>query len=462
VDIYETTKYPRKATVKVNWMKHTKIAVLYALTLIVLIVAFILSLTLVNMLPNRQIKEHVYTDMMWQFIEEGGIRSNLYGSRKSVQDAFSDMLISSLHWYADPSRPFWSAMVLPTYPAVSRLVDNSTIYYFYDLEPTGAYGRYWHGEGVVLRPLLMALDLNGTRAFLTIVTMLMFVSVIVLIAWRINILVAAAFAVAISAAHILVIGNCWAYFGPFWVMFISSIFILLRFKDAAYVVKLPLRFFIIGCCTCFMDILTTPLIAFGIPAVLVFLIIDGGSAKCNSAKSNMVLFVKIGIAWISGYILTWVSKWVFTDLIFGTDFLSESIFKLSQRTGTDITGMRWKAFSYSVRMMFGTGWILVLTAIVIYFIIYGGMLGKLRRISAYLPFFGTAVLPYIYFLLLPNLVFIHIDLYPFRMQAITIFAIFAVMFSSFEKLSLANIFEHFISLKIAKKHISKNGQRKEI
>ena len=419
-------------------MKYIRKAGIYILTFAALIIAFMLSLTLVNMLPNQQIKEHVYVDMMWQFIEEGGTRPNLYGSPKSVQDGFSDMLISSLQWFADPAHPFRSAMVLPTYPEVTRLDDNSTIYYFYDLEPTGAYGRYWHGEGVVLRPLLMATGLNGSRAFLTFFTMCMFICAIILIAWRINILVAASFAVAISAAHILVIGNCWSYFGPFWVMLISSICILARFRDESYVGKLPLRFFIIGCCTCFMDILTTPLVTFGIPAILVFLIIDW-----HGVKNNMVLFIKIGIAWLSGYVLTWGIKWVLTDLIFGTNFLNEVLYKFFQRTGSEIKGMRWMALSYSVQMMFRSGWILwilVLTAATVSFIIYG-YLGRLKGKGAYLPILCAAILPYIYFLLLPNLVYTHVLLYPFRMQAITIFAIFAIMFSSYKKLSLTSVFQ---------------------
>lgn len=71
-----------------------------------------------------------------------------------------------------------------------------------------------------------------------------------------------------------------------------------RRKNAIYF------FFIIGVVTNYFDLLTYPLITFGIPAVL---LLFSGKKKATILESLMT-FAAIACAWIGGYALMWVGS----------------------------------------------------------------------------------------------------------------------------------------------------------
>lgn len=83
-------------------------------------------------------------------------------------------------------------------------------------------------------------------------------------------------------------------------------------------------FFIVGSVSSFIDLLTAPLVTLGITAITYFLLMQKEEEK-TSIKKYILEILKIGIAWVLGYGITWASKWVIVELVYGRPIISQAI-----------------------------------------------------------------------------------------------------------------------------------------
>lgn len=79
--------------------------------------------------------------------------------------------------------------------------------------------------------------------------------------------------------------------------------------------------------TSFFDLLTNPIITFGIPIIIVMML-----QSKNQIKKNLFTIIKCAILWIIGYLGMWALKWTITDVFFGRTIISNSLEQILFRT----------------------------------------------------------------------------------------------------------------------------------
>lgn len=117
-----------------------------------------------------------------------------------------------------------------------------------------------------------------------------------------------------------------------YIMLITSIIILKKYqKDKKY--NYCLLFFIVGSITNFLDFFTTPILTYGFPLIIYFIL--DSYEKEKTLKEILKLILKSGFAWMIGYILTWVAKWVIVDCIYNRNIINNAINQIKYR-GLDV------------------------------------------------------------------------------------------------------------------------------
>ena len=286
----------------------------YVVAFFALAIGFTALVTLVALLPSERVQRNIENSM--GLIEELDRNFNvpLFNDRRSRIDIGTDITMLNIQYHVDSSRPFMSAMVAP------RFYDRQSVFLFEFLarsieggyEPNFAYQRYWHGWSVWVRPLLVFLNYQQIRVVLNVVFYALAAACLFLIYKKLNWAYTIPFVLALFSAYFITIPMNWQFFSVYLVTFISCIVLLLKYRPE-FEKYIPIMFFIVGAATSFMDFLTAPLVAFGLPAVLAMLLIMKADRE-RKLIDNIVMFARIGVAWILGYILLWAAKWVILDL----------------------------------------------------------------------------------------------------------------------------------------------------
>lgn len=195
-----------------------------------------------------------------------------------------------------------------------------------DLYESFEYARYWHGYLVYLRPLLVIFNYEE----ITVLSLVIFGGLLCITSFfiwkKIGKFPAIALILACLCSDIFFITGSINEILCFDLAFIFSIYLLLK-KDSS---KLLSEFFIFGSITNFFDFLTNPIVTYGIPIVIYFMIIFRENKK--SFKDVFLFYLKSSILWIMGYALTWISKWIITDVLLNRGIISNAIQQIRFRT----------------------------------------------------------------------------------------------------------------------------------
>ena len=190
---------------------------------------------------------------------------------------------------------------------------------------------------------------------------------------------------------------------PFFLAVVASIYLLARYEK---IKSFSIYFFVIGACTCFFDLLTTPLVTFGIPAVFYFL--------CKQKEEDLNLkeeikdFLKIGIAWVAGFSILWLAKWVITDVLYGRNLISIGLGQAGYRmSGAIKKASLWEEYELVLKQNFyyftSVPIILVIVASIGYFIARIKKVEQMKiQIKELLPYLVIGILPFIWYLVLRN------------------------------------------------------------
>lgn len=240
---------------------------------------------------------------------------------------FSDCLILGIAGSADNDHPLQAAMndIFPTLDGspvkgVQQMVANPDNQH---LQPV-VYSRYWHGNQVIIKPLLCVTTINGIRAInwvLLSALLLMLLAVM----WR-RTGRASAMIVTLGLAAVMVpsVPMCLNYVPTFYIALSASLGILCWKTATANKSNTVILFFIIGATTTFLDLLTTPMVALAVPLMVYMLY-----KKPESAWGTVIT---LSLAWLAGYASLWATKWVLSALITGHAALEDAMGAVTQRT----------------------------------------------------------------------------------------------------------------------------------
>ncbi|NLC87756.1 MAG: hypothetical protein GX682_03150 [Clostridiaceae bacterium] len=258
------------------------------------------------------------------------------------------------------------------------------------------YARYWHGYLSIIRPLLLIFNITQIRILLTIIFLMLAIILLYLIAKKINIITMIIFLLSLITIEYFYIGVSLQGSFVFLITMILSIIILM--KDGK-IKNLGLSFFVVGMITNYFDFLTVPLITFGFPMILYFLL-KQKEEKIRS-KQAILIIIKTGLAWVIGYALTWFTKWVLVDVFCNRNMITSAIQQVLYRS----RGNNISLFDGMLKNLHYEKYIIIFLIFVkLNYMIFRKFLVKPKIQKKYLiedsiPYIIIALLPFIWYLI---------------------------------------------------------------
>lgn len=253
-------------------------------------------------------------------------------------------------------------------------------------EPNISYSRYWHGNMIFLKPLLMFFDIQEIRIFNAIVLAALICALgVSLIKKKQNVLLIA-MVIGLLSIGVFFVPLCIEYTSTFIIMAVICLLVI-HVEHRGDEKLLPI-FFISGMLTCFFDFLTTETITFTMPLVIALCLrykpgvalING--SKNNKSKRNKVnqevkqevnqgsnfktgetietngfarkktvitkeasnkegsncfkeafnLSIKAGLLWTMAYVLMWLAKWSLSSIILKINAFEAALKQAEVRT----------------------------------------------------------------------------------------------------------------------------------
>ena len=295
----------------------------------------ILLLTAVYALPTERIKEHV-SESLFVLQREGEYPSQFKNMVACKMDNYTDALMLSTSAIGS-DHPFKAAFRTSSYYTKTSgkgPIDALTE----QMLGTGEckakvrdYCWYWHGYVVILKPLLLFFNLHEIRVISQMVFGILFGVVLLLLWQKVNWKIAVSFFISMMMCCIYVVTYSLQLSNMVYLTLVGM-FVLLLFYD--YLEKKNaffLFFLIMGMLTSYMDLLTAPLLVFGILLIL--------KVVMGQGEQKFITTFLQGLSWGFGYLGMWAAKWTIGTLILKKNVFQLAGRKILQRTSGEAQGI---------------------------------------------------------------------------------------------------------------------------
>ena len=249
-----------------------------------------------------------------------------------------------------------------------------------------------------------------------------------------NAVTALGFAFSMTACFLVFIGESLQYFSVFMIMFATLLTILyLPFFQIPE--NSALFFFAVGMITNFFDMLTAPLLTLGIPLIVLICLFQKRKDFISIAAGFQQIIIH-SLTWGLGYALCWTAKWAIASIILRVNVFEDALKTAKFRVGGSESVPLNRGLMYRLNFetyFFAKGhkpaiFLLVLFVILIILLIRNH---KKNWMTYMLPVITIGVFPYVWFFVFSNHSQLHY-FYTYRIQAITLFAIFSSISNAFD------------------------------
>ena len=378
-------------------------------------------------LPNERIRAHI-KEASEILSLEGLYPAFYYYDTSIVADNFTDSLILSVA-YAKGENPSLLENVLanPYYnsgsddPAkdLKRLAGT-------DVSPNTNYSRYWFGTSGAARYLLTVFDLVSVRFILMAAVFFSSVAAMLSASKAIGTKNAAILGAALYFTRIFNVAFCMQYAPVFIISSLSVTAVCAAKQHSCFEKAFPRIFITNGVLTAFFDLLTCPLLAFGLPAAAAMIIHLGAEDK-KSQKGDLFFFmVKCSLFWIVSYAGMYLIKWGISSAVLSEDSVGIALETLQNRMFNE-NGQYSStlAIQQNLENYFGFSGMIILGVVTAAWILWQTAVRKkalpeqfpLRR----LPLCFVAVCPLLWYAILKNHSCIH-HWMTYRSLAVTFYA----------------------------------------
>ena len=222
---------------------------------------------------------------------------------------YPDPITFNLTYSLDSKKPLTSS-ILTKYYATKKFGEKVNVREkaYFDYKPNKEYYRYWHGNMFLVKTLMLVFDYKNILIFLSVI-LIAFTLLITYNLYRRNHLIAVLFLISNLLCHVYVTFYCLEYIYMFLLSYIMS---LIAFKLIDKDESKVICFFIVGGVLAnFFDFLTTETLVFTLPFFIIF-----NFSKKKDFKTSLVFFLKSLIAFLLGYSLMWILKWLILIIIY--------------------------------------------------------------------------------------------------------------------------------------------------
>lgn len=408
---------------------------------IFLIATFFLLMILAYLLPEDKIKENAYFAIS-DFRKEGIWYTPVLGTNNDLSaamklDNYTDTLIMDIAVVdvnSDETNILKKAVLNQKYREGEDKVKNYEEIFTESKKPNGSYARYWFGTLPILKLLLIFITYSSIRYINMIFMLLLLLMTVLLIEKKIGLRYAISYGISFILCGFIIIPMSLQFSPVFIITLLSSIAILLLSTNEKFEKMLPYIFLVIGCLTAFFDLLTAPLLTFGIPIILLMLLRNKSSQY--TFKENLFLYGKLAIIWLVAYALTYLSKWIIASIVLQKDVVTEAWQQFKFRSDSENKYNKLDTIYKNYKLYFNkiVSIFMVLFIVTNFIIIIKKKYYKTANYKNMVFLIIAALVPYLWYIVLSNHSTIH-SWMTYRIQAITMMALLSDIFSFYDEKS---------------------------
>lgn len=396
----------KQSNMKVVWK--------YCIVFVSLIVAYLLFGIVSNLLPNQPIEHNVK-----KTLERGDLADDFsyafVSTTKLYTDNYTDALILNQACNGGSDSLFTSVLLVP------RLVDSvsecTSLRHAMARDTvlsTEYYARYWHGSTFAMRWLLQITNYITLRLLFYLISSLLLMWVVMALYRRLNAMVAGSYLLSLLLVNVFIMQFSIQFMPVLLLTLAATLWVVYRVRTAPQMMMLM---FVIGSMTAYFDLLTCPIVTWGMP-ICIYLLMNEGEELRRRVGS---LFAA-SVMWAVGYGATWGSKWLITSLVTPVNVLKDAYYRIVLRAGDDFYFTRWEALTNNLDMVVWP-WVCAVLLILVAL-----MLFRFRRkgLPTALLCLLLAVPPLLWYLAAANHSYLH-AWFTYRNMAVVLFAIFSAM-----------------------------------
>lgn len=398
----------------------------YIILFLILLVLALGLLTFSFMIPRENIRENVLASAEY-LCERAPFYRLIDKDASSRIDRHADAILLNLAWSCDPEHPIHSVLSSAYYYDLHANENDNLLYAVtHDAEPTYEYMRYWHGSLVIIRPLLALFTLPQIYLLAGIALAILFAIAAFYIYRTYGKVPFFGFLLAACTCSIWYVPFSLEYMPVFLLSFAAvpwTIFMINKTPE-----RIGLLFFTLGSLTAYTDFLTTETLSCLLPLILILL---------KDSSKPVIRCVKSGFLWLSGYGLTWTSKWILYSAILRKNGLSDALTQTAYRTGGEavsggLFSQIFGALVRNLRCLFPFSFLkdpVGMVGVVLLLLLIGMIFWVIKKNknmpSAVPALWLIGCLPYLRYAILSNHSYIHY-FFTYRAQFASIFCLFLI------------------------------------
>lgn len=297
-----------------------------------------------------------------------------------------------------------------------------------NINSTVEYSRYWHGIQTIVRPLLQLFSYEDMKYIIAIFMYLLISVTIIKIYNNLGKYITFAFCIALLAICFFVVPFSLQYF-PIFAVMLATILIAIKINNCKKSKMYKYLFFIVGGCTTFFDLLTTPILTLGIPLIIVILL-----EKEENTLHKLLYIIKNSLLWGISYTLTFFSKWIIASVVLKRNVIIIAINQILFRTNgsQEYPVTRLGAISENIKILNNRVMLVIFGVIFIAWIVMFIKSRKnIKAMKNIVSLILVSTLPYIWYFIFAGHSSIH-AFFTYRLQAISIFGILCAMIESID------------------------------
>lgn len=397
------------------------------------------------LLPDERVRYHIKeaADLL---VREGLYPSFYEYEEAEKMDNNTESVILNIAYDWDETQSPLEKICSNYYLFVTEHRPADTIKRLMDSEGSDGVGRqyvqYWFGTAGLVRLLMQFCGIHGIRKLLRVVVCGLATTTMALLLKRLGPKYALAFGSVLYMIRPWVVAVS-LQFAPAISLAMIGMILLLLIKDRSKRERFcPILFAAMGTLTAFFDLLTVPLVSWGLPTVTMLLL----DIRENEKKWLRKLFF-LSLCWVFGYAGMHLLKWGLATAVLHKNAFMIAIQQLLFRTDIDGSFSYVEAVSMNCSAFFGGTAAVVLPAWIIWAAICfwhhrkcltGSALAEAGAVRTALreaaPFLLVSISPFLWYRVLTNHSWIHFWM-TYRLLAVSMFAWLVILLLLDEKLT---------------------------
>jgi len=392
-----------------------KIVIRYIIVFVGLISAYLLFGIVSNLLPNKPIIRNVT-----KTVDRGDLKSetDCYAIVRKTAfrlDHFTDAIILNQACNGGRDNLIDNVLLVPRFTTFDSECEGLKHYVAGDSTLTKAtYARYWHGSTFLMRWMLLFTNYITLRLLFYFISSLLIIWVCIALYRRLGILFMGCYMASLLCVNVFVMQFSIQYMPVLVIGLGSTLWVLYRVKKSSQMV---MTLFITGSLTAYFDLLTCPVLTWGMPLCVYILM-----QEKDSFRNRLINIVVPSVMWAAGYALTWMSKWVIATLLTSESVVKDSISQFLLRTDDVV---QTESISRLFAMIHNISQVSWVGAGILILVLVGLAIIRFRRegMQTAVLCFLMAIPPLLWYLALANHSQVHFW-FTYRSMAVVLMAVF--------------------------------------